>query len=183
MAKPRRQYTREFKLAAVTRIIEQGRSGAEAARSLGVSAKQLRHGKAVLQQQGQQAFSGHGNLPPADEALRRLREENQRRSPRQTVRREPEDDQGQDGLFGNGGQQQQAQGEAEQRGQHQPPGTAQMDLVPVLHDDHKSDRDGDEDGQGSSDLDRMNQGQQGDGDQRFAEAENRPDQRGDEDHH
>ena len=79
MSKPRRQYTREFKLAAVKLITEQGRSVAEAARSLGVSEKQLRHWKAVLQQQGQQqAFPGNGSLPPADEELRRLKEENQR---------------------------------------------------------------------------------------------------------
>ena len=78
MSKPRRKYTREFKLAAVKLITEQGRSVAEAARSLGVSEKQLRHWKAVLQQQGRQAFPANGNLPPADEELRRLREENQR---------------------------------------------------------------------------------------------------------
>ena len=79
MSKPRRKYTREFKLAAVKLITEQGRSVAEAARSLGVSEKQLRHWKAVLAEQGQQqAFPGNGNLPPADEELRRLREENQR---------------------------------------------------------------------------------------------------------
>jgi len=78
MKKPRRKYTREFKLAAVKLITEQGRSVAEAARSLGVSEKQLRHWKAVLRGQGQQAFPGNGNLPPADEELRRLREENQR---------------------------------------------------------------------------------------------------------
>ena len=79
MSKPRRKYTREFKLAAVKLITEQGRSVAEAARSLGVSDKQLRHWKAVLQQHGQQqAFPGNGNLPPADEELRRLKEENQR---------------------------------------------------------------------------------------------------------
>ena len=64
MSKPRRKYTREFKLAAVKLITEQGRSVAEAARSLGVSEKQLRHWKAVLAEQGQQAFPGNGNLPP-----------------------------------------------------------------------------------------------------------------------
>jgi transposase len=79
MSKPRRKYTREFKLAAVKLITEQGRSVAEAARSLGVSEKQFRHRKAVLQQQGQQqAFPGSGHLPPADAELRRLKEENQR---------------------------------------------------------------------------------------------------------
>jgi transposase len=78
MSKPRRQYTREFKLAAVKLITEQGRSVAEAARSLDVSEKQLRHSKAVLHEQGQHAFPGNGHLPAADEELRRLREENQR---------------------------------------------------------------------------------------------------------
>ncbi len=78
MSKPRRKYTREFKLAAVKLVTEQGRSVAEAARSLGVSEKQLRHWKAALQVQGQQAFPGNGHLPVADEELRRLREDNQR---------------------------------------------------------------------------------------------------------
>jgi transposase-like protein len=39
MSKPRCQYTREFKLAAVKLITEQGRSVAEAARSLGGGGK------------------------------------------------------------------------------------------------------------------------------------------------
>ena len=78
MKKPRRKYTREFKLAAVKLITEQGRSVAEAARSLGVSEKQLRLWKSVLQEQGQQAFPGNGNLSAADEELRRLQQENQR---------------------------------------------------------------------------------------------------------
>ena len=78
MSKPRRKYTREFKLAAVKLITEQGRSVAEAARSLGVSEKQLRHWKSVLRRQGQQAFPGNGNPPPAEEEPRRLKEENQR---------------------------------------------------------------------------------------------------------
>lgn len=77
MSKPRRKYPREFKLAAVKLITEQGRSIAEAARSLGVSEKQLRHWKAVLQDQGPQAFPGNGNLPAAEEEFRRLQEENQ----------------------------------------------------------------------------------------------------------
>ena len=78
MSNPRRQYTREFKVAAVKLVTDQGRSVAEAARTLGVSEKQLRHWKAVLRDQGGQAFPGNGNLPPADEELRRLREDNQR---------------------------------------------------------------------------------------------------------
>jgi transposase len=78
MSKPRRTYTAEFKLAAVKLITEQGRSIREAARSLGVSEKQLRHWKLTLSKQGDQAFPGQGNLPPADAEIRRLREENSR---------------------------------------------------------------------------------------------------------
>jgi transposase len=78
MSKPRRTYTAEFKLAAVKLVTEQGRSIREAARSLGVSEKQLRHWKLTLHKQGDQAFPGQGNLPPADAEIRRLREENTR---------------------------------------------------------------------------------------------------------
>lgn len=78
MSKPRRKYTRASKLAAVKVITEPGRSVAEAARSLGVSEKQLRRRKAVRREPGPQAFPGNGHRSPADEALRRLREGDQR---------------------------------------------------------------------------------------------------------
>jgi transposase len=78
MSKPRRTYTAEFKLAAVKLVTERGRSVREAARSLGVSEKQLRHWKLTLSQKGDQAFPGQGNLSPADAEIRRLREENAR---------------------------------------------------------------------------------------------------------
>ncbi len=73
MAKTRRRYTREFKLAAV-----QGYSVAEAARRLGVSENLLHGWKNKFQAEGKQAFPGHGTLPPLDEELRRLRAENKR---------------------------------------------------------------------------------------------------------
>jgi transposase len=78
MARKRRTYTPEFKTEAVKLVSEQGSSVAEAARSLGVHETLLRSWKQALQAQGDQAFPGHGNLPPVEEELRRLRAENQR---------------------------------------------------------------------------------------------------------
>lgn len=78
MAKKRRTYTPEFKAEAVKLVTEQGYSVAEAARSLGVHETLLRSWKQTLQAQGDQAFPGHGKLPPFEEELRRLHAENQR---------------------------------------------------------------------------------------------------------
>src|SRR5262249_42392425 len=78
MARKRRVYTPEFKAEAVKLVTEQGYSVAEAARSLGVHETLLRSWKQALEAQGDQAFPGHGKLPPFEEELRRLRAENQR---------------------------------------------------------------------------------------------------------
>jgi transposase len=78
MAGQRKTYTAEFKIEAVKLITEQGYSLREAARNLGVSEKQLRKWKRSLEVQGDQAFPGKGNLPPAQEEIRRLQEENRR---------------------------------------------------------------------------------------------------------
>jgi len=79
MAEQRKTYTAPFKVAAVKLITEQGYSLREAARSLGVSEKQLRKWKRSLEDRGQPAaFPGKGNLPPAQEEIRRLQEENRR---------------------------------------------------------------------------------------------------------
>jgi transposase len=78
MARKRRTYTSEFKVEAVKLVTEQGYSLAEAARSLGIHETLLRSWKQALQAQGDQAFPGHGKLPPFEEELRRLRAENQR---------------------------------------------------------------------------------------------------------
>ena len=77
MARARKTYTPEFKLAAVKMITDQKLAVAEVARRLDVSETLLRAWrKAVLA--GGAAFPGHGNLPPADDELRRLRAENAR---------------------------------------------------------------------------------------------------------
>ena len=78
MAKRRRAYTPEFKAEAVKLVTEQGYSLAEAARSLGIHETLLRSWKLALQSKGDQAFPGHGKLPPFEEEMRRLRAENQR---------------------------------------------------------------------------------------------------------
>src|SRR5947209_16139589 len=65
MARKRRTYTPEFKAEAVKLVTEQGYSVAEAARSLGTHEALLRPGKRALEAQGDQAFPGHGQLPPS----------------------------------------------------------------------------------------------------------------------
>ena len=78
MARQRRTYTNEFKVEAVKLVTEQGRSIAEAARSLGIGENLLRSWKISLRAQGDQAFPGQGKLSPFAEEMRRLRAENQR---------------------------------------------------------------------------------------------------------
>ena len=78
MARKRRTYTPEFKAEAVKLVTAQGYSLAEAARSLGIHETLLRSWKQALESQGDQAFPGHGKLPPLEEEMRRLRAENQR---------------------------------------------------------------------------------------------------------
>jgi transposase len=78
MARKRRAYTPEFKVEAVKLITQQGYSVAEAARSLGIGETLLRNWKHALEAQGEEAFPGHGKLPPVEEELRRLRAENKR---------------------------------------------------------------------------------------------------------
>ena len=78
MAKQRRNFTREFKVEAVRRIADQGKSLAEVARELDLSESLLRSWKTALAAEGERAFPGKGNLPAVEEELRRLRAENQR---------------------------------------------------------------------------------------------------------
>ena len=78
MARQRRSYTDEFKVEAVKLVTEKGYSVAEAARSLDIGETLLRSWQQTFEQQGEQAFPGHGNLPAVEEELRRLRAENKR---------------------------------------------------------------------------------------------------------
>jgi transposase len=75
MARTRTTYTAEIKLRAVKMILDQKLSVAEVARQLDVGENLLRQWKKTFVAQGDAAFPGHGNLPPAEDELRRLRAE------------------------------------------------------------------------------------------------------------
>lgn len=62
MAKPGRNFTRDFKVQAVARIAAQGRSLPEVARQLGLGESLLRSWKMALAADAEQAFPGKG--PP-----------------------------------------------------------------------------------------------------------------------
>ena len=78
MPRPRRTFTREFKVQAVKLVTEQGYSYAEAARQLGVRDHQIRARKKLLDAESSGAASGGGTRPTLDAELHRLRVENKR---------------------------------------------------------------------------------------------------------
>ena len=74
---PRKQYTKEFKLDAISLVLDQGFTIAEAARSLGIRANML--GRWIKENQTDnngQAFRGNGKLTQDQEEIRRLKIEN-----------------------------------------------------------------------------------------------------------
>jgi transposase len=75
MARKRKTYTAEFKLAAVKMIIEQKLSVAEVARRLGVGESLLHTWKKAALKDGTKAFTGSAQLTPLEEENRRLRAE------------------------------------------------------------------------------------------------------------
>lgn len=73
----RKQYSKEFKLDAVSLVLDQGYTRAEAARSLEINVSQLgRWIKEYREDDNGQAFRGNGKLTPEQEEIRRLRAEN-----------------------------------------------------------------------------------------------------------
>ena len=74
----RKKYPREFKLDAISLVLDQGYTRVEAARNLGVNANML--GRWIKEQAGDdgQAFRGNGKLSPEQAEIRQLREENRR---------------------------------------------------------------------------------------------------------
>ena len=73
----RKQYTKEFKLDAISLVLDQGFTIAEAARSQGIRANML--GRWIKENQADnngQAFRGNGKLTPEQEEIRRLKIEN-----------------------------------------------------------------------------------------------------------
>ena len=78
MGKPRKKYSREFKVEAVKLVTEQGYSNADAARNLGVSQGMLSRWQKEQAEGGLEAFPGNGQKRGMEEELRILREENRR---------------------------------------------------------------------------------------------------------
>jgi transposase len=73
----RKQYTKEFKLDAISLVVDQGLTITEAARSLEIRANML--GRWIKENEADnngQAFRGNGNLTPDQEEIRRLKIEN-----------------------------------------------------------------------------------------------------------
>ena len=69
----RKKYSKEFKLDAVSLVIEQGYSRIEAARSLEINAHMLGRWVKELQTDDGQAFRGNGKLTPEQEEIRKLK--------------------------------------------------------------------------------------------------------------
>ena len=73
----RKQYSKEFKLDAISLVLDQGYSIAEAARSLEIRANMLgRWIKELQADDDGQSFRGNGKLTPEQEEIRRLKAEN-----------------------------------------------------------------------------------------------------------
>ena len=70
----RKQYSKEFKLDAISLVLEQGYTRAEAAKSLEIHPTQLgRWVKEYREDNDGQAFRGNGKLTPEQEEIRKLR--------------------------------------------------------------------------------------------------------------
>ncbi|RDH90374.1 MAG: hypothetical protein DIZ77_03335 [endosymbiont of Seepiophila jonesi] len=69
----RKQYTKEFKLDAVSLVVDQRYSRSEAARSLDINAQMQGRWVKELQSDDGQAFRGNGKLTPEQEENRRLK--------------------------------------------------------------------------------------------------------------
>ena len=75
----RKKYSKEFKLDAVSLVLDQGYSREEAARSLDISSSML--GRRVREYQADDdghAFRGNGKLTPEQTEIRQLKAENKR---------------------------------------------------------------------------------------------------------
>jgi transposase len=67
----RKQYTKEFKLDAVSLVVEQGYKRTEAARSLGINPGMLGRWVREFKQEDGQAFRGNGKLTAEQEEIRK----------------------------------------------------------------------------------------------------------------
>lgn len=72
--KERKQYTKEFKQGAARLVIEQGRTVADAAKSLGVSPWTMSRWVKAAKTEGSDAFRGHGQRPTLEQENFELRQ-------------------------------------------------------------------------------------------------------------
>ena len=75
MGDKRRTFDRQYKIDAVSLVVNGGRTVAEVARDLGIEANTLYRWKREFSEEEQSAFPGKGRLSPQEEELRRLRHE------------------------------------------------------------------------------------------------------------
>ncbi len=70
----RKQYTKEFKLDAISLVLDQDHTPSEVSRSLGINANMLRRWIREYQADNTgQAFRGNGKLTPEQEEIRKLK--------------------------------------------------------------------------------------------------------------
>jgi len=75
MAKPRRKFSREYKLEAVRRVVNNGEPVTEVARAIGVQSQSLHGWVRAFKTEANEAFRGNGKLTAQDEEIRKLRRE------------------------------------------------------------------------------------------------------------
>jgi len=71
--KTRKKYSKDFKLDAISLVLDQGYSRSEAARSLDINANMLCRWIKEFQAEDGQAFRGNGKLTPEQEEIRNLK--------------------------------------------------------------------------------------------------------------
>ena len=71
----RKKYSKEFKLDAVSLVLEQGYTRAEAAKSLGINANMLGRWIQQFESENSQSFRGNGKLSPEQEQIRELKKQ------------------------------------------------------------------------------------------------------------
>ncbi len=69
----RKQYSKEFKLDAISLVLDQGYTRSQAASSLGINANMLRRWIQEQQSDDGHAFRGNGKLTPDQEEIRTLK--------------------------------------------------------------------------------------------------------------
>lgn len=71
--KERKKYSKEFKLDAVSLVLEKNYTQAEASKSLGINANILGRWIKEFQSDDGQAFRGNGKLTPEQDEIRKLK--------------------------------------------------------------------------------------------------------------